>query len=175
MRMTARQINQALWAAAACLCGVAVIVLVFGVLLPTSVGNARTEAPGSGDKHAMPSAQASLPSLESFESIWAKPLRRTLVDSPAGSSPTTPAGPVVAAPGAVPITLVGTIGTTLAMLQNPDGSVVVKGIGDQLAGAEVTAIRPGQVDVRYNGLALTLTKHRDAVPFPRIVGNPNNP
>jgi len=175
-RMTARQINQALWAAAACLGGMAVLVLLFGVLIPTSIS---TPAPPArvkdNEKHAMPSAQASLPPLESFESIWAKPLRRALIEAPVSPQGMTPAGPVMAAPGALPITLVGTIGNTLAMLQNPDGSVVVRGVGEQLAGAEVTAIRPGQIDVRYNGQALTLNMPRNVTPYPGIVGNPNNP
>jgi hypothetical protein len=173
--MTARQINQMLWSAAACFCGGAVIVVLLGVLIPTTASTpAQPIQSGDVGKHTMPSAQASLPPLESFESIWTKPLRRALLEGPVTAQAMTPAGPVVAVPGALPITLVGTIGNTLAMLQNPDGSVVVRGVGDQLAGAEVIAIRPGQIDVRYNGQALTLNKPKEATPYPGIVGNPNN-
>jgi hypothetical protein len=167
-RMTARLINQMLWVTAACFCGVAVLVVLLGVLIPTTASTPAQPAHSADhDKHAPPA-------LESFESIWAKPLRRALIEGPVTPQAMTPAGPVVAAPGALPITLVGTIGNTLAMLQNPDGSVVVKGVGDQLAGAEVTAIRPGQIDVKYNGQALTLNKPKDTTPYPGIVGNPNN-
>ena len=173
MRVTARQINLMLWTAAACLCGIAGLVLILGVMLPAKVDATAAAVSPAGDKRPVPSAQASLPPLESFESIWAKPLRRALVDAPVSAQPVLPAGSVVAAPGAVPLTLVGTIGNSLAMLQSLSGAVDVKGVGQQLAGAEITAIRPGEVDVRYNGLALTLTKPKNPPPLPGIIGVPS--
>src|SRR5579863_7368290 len=81
-RMTARQINQMLWSAAACFCGGAVIVVLLGVLIPTTASTPAQPIHSSDvEKHATPTAQASLPPLESFESIWTKPLRRPLTEA----------------------------------------------------------------------------------------------
>jgi hypothetical protein len=170
-RMTARQINQALWITAACLCGIAALVLVLGVLLPVNAKPPADEVSKSAGKHSTPGEQASLPSLESFESIWPKPLRRPMVDAPV--APPAPTGPGIAVAGAVPMTLVGTIGNSLAMLQTPDGTIALKGVGEQLAGADVVAVRPGEVDLRYGGRDLTLTKPKDASQAGMIV-SPNN-
>jgi hypothetical protein len=174
--MTGRQLNQILWITVGSLLGGAVIVVVVGLLLPIA-GEipAKSTHLSPADKRATVVTQASLPSLESFEPIWNKSLRRALVEVYSTSAPPSiPVGPVVARPGALPMTLVGTIGNSLAMLQNPDGSVVIKGVGDQLAGAEVRAIRTGQVDLRYNGQMLTLNKTKEPPPFQGVAGNPNN-
>ena len=57
-----------------------------------------------------------------------------------------------------PLTLVGTVGSSLAMLQSADGNVELKAVGESLGGMKVLAIRPSQVDVQYNGKKLTLDK-----------------
>ncbi|HZK82385.1 MAG TPA: hypothetical protein VFC46_14990, partial [Humisphaera sp.] len=78
-------------------------------------------------------------------------------------SPEAIAAQATAAAGLMPpVTLVGTVGTSLAMLRGPDGVISVLSVGDQLAGAQVLAIRPAQIDVRFNSRTLTLDKPKEA-------------
>ena len=56
------------------------------------------------------------------------------------------------------LTLVGTIGTTLALLKTPTNTVEVRGVGESLNGVTVLAVRPSEVDVRFNGQILKLAK-----------------
>jgi hypothetical protein len=92
-------------------------------------------------------------------------LRRPLIDpendaqSPEAIAAQATAGGSTAPP---PITLVGTIGESLAMLRGTDGNVSVLKIGDQLDGVQLLAVRPAQVDVRYNNRTLTLDKPKEA-------------
>lgn len=62
------------------------------------------------------------------------------------------------APSALRLTLVGTIGQSLAMLRTADGSVEVCGVGETVGGAEVVSVRPRRVEVRINGQLVALTK-----------------
>ena len=90
-------------------------------------------------------------------------IRRPLNDETTDAkSPEAIAAQATAAAGLMPpITLVGTVGTSLAMLRGPDGVVSVLSVGDQLAGAQVLAIRPAQIDVRFNSRTLTLDKPKE--------------
>jgi hypothetical protein len=156
-RMTSRQINLALWTSAAIVGIAAAAVAFLGLwMLPASTAG----GPGALKpitSAAAPGASATLPALDSFEPIWPKRIRRPLTDgavvsaSPAAVTPT-------AGQSSFPATLVGTIGTSLAMLQMPDGSIALKGVGDEVAGAEILAIRTAAIDVRYGGRAITLNK-----------------
>lgn len=155
--MTSRQINLGLWTLTAIVSIAAVAIAFVGLwMLPsaTPLGTAATQpvAPAAG-----PGASAALPSLESFEPIWPKRIRRPLTDAPIVSASPS-AAPPAAGQSSFPATLVGTIGTSLAMLQMPDGSIALKGVGDEVAGAEVLAIRTAAIDVRYGGRAITLNK-----------------
>ncbi len=106
---------------------------------------------------------AGLPALDALQAVAAKPLRHSLDDTPlAGPS----SAPVVAESDAVPVTLVGTIGTSLALLRTQAGEVQLKAIGEDALGAKVLAIRPAQVDIEYNGKSLTLEKP----PEPQLPG-----
>src|SRR4051794_31940385 len=82
-RISVRQRNQALWIAAGFCCGVAVLVALLGVVIPTTPASTDGAESKPGSRRARSGSEASLPTLESFESIWAKSLRRPLVDSPA--------------------------------------------------------------------------------------------
>jgi hypothetical protein len=172
-RMSVRQVNHALWISAAACCGIAVLVVLLGVLVP--INSSATDAPElkRSSRTSRAGSQALLPPLESFDSIWAKPLRRPLIDPPVVAQP----GPAPGVPSSdgLQVTLVGTVGNSLAMLRAADGSISLKGIGDQISGAEVIAIRPGQIDVRSGGQTLTLSKPRDPDPQTGIVTTPPNP
>jgi hypothetical protein len=80
-----------------------------------------------------------------------------LNDAQAGTNP--PGGaPTAAIQSASGPVLVGTIGDSLAMFRMPDGSIALKGIGDDLEGSSVIAIRPDQVDLQSNGKRTTVSK-----------------
>ena len=171
--MTARQINQVLWSATGCLVAVTAAVLLAGVLLPVRPVGETAQDAGRARTRVAATTVSSLPSLDSFESAWAKPLRRSLTDAPAVGQVATPAATALAANNGIPISLAGTIGTSLALLKGPDGSIVLKSVGEQLNGADVLAIRPGEVDVRYAGRSITLTKPRETA-SQSPTGNPND-
>lgn len=157
--MTARQINQALWIATAACVALAAGVVLLGVALPVgSPGEAAGEAKTGGRPVAAATTTA-VPPLDSFDAIWPKPLRRSLNEGVAAQAAATAAPPVSAAAG-LPVSLAGTIGNSLALLKLSDGSVVARRAGDSVGGADVLAIRPGEVDVRFAGRSVTLTKAR---------------
>ena len=155
--MTARRINQILWTATACMGIAALACLLAGLLLPIDVENALKSGRANDISKNKPTTMSAI-TLAQYEPVWNASLRRPLADQP--SAPTTE--PVVAAATVPennsPLTLVGTIGSSLAMLQSADGNVELKAVGESLGGMKVLAIRPSQVDVQYNGKKLTLDK-----------------
>lgn len=155
--MTTRQINVLLWASATALCAAALAVALWGILAPVGdVGAGAAAQPVTTPGNAQ-LASASLPSLESFAPVWSKPIRRPLVDGQmVASAPDTAAAPI--ADTSLPVTLVGTIGNSLAMLKLADGSIALKGPGDQVAGVDVLSVRPAAVDIRFAGRTITLNK-----------------
>jgi hypothetical protein len=162
--MSSRQINLLLRTSAISLCAIAVLSIAASLLLPLQLGSSRNKQPRSTSPTTVPSAPVVLRPLESFAAVWANPLRRPLNDQTTDAqSPEAVAAQATAAAGLPPpVTLVGTVGTSLAMLRGPDGVVSVLRVGDQLAGAQVLAIRPAQIDVRFNGRTLTLDKAKEA-------------
>jgi len=151
--MNSRQINSVLWTAAAMLAIGAVTCATLTVMWPLSGG-----LQSNGDAIASASTQpSSLPPLESLQAAANVPLRR------AAAAATTQA---VTASNSVPadtppFTLAGTIGTSLALLRTPAGHIELKAVGDDAMGAKVLAIRPSQVDVRFNGQSVTLQKPKE--------------
>ena len=154
MPMNSRQINAVLWTAAAVLASGAVVCALLIVLWPLK-GSANPDANRLVSASTQP---ASLPALESLRTAASVPLRRS------GAIATTQdaANPSLASTSnAPPFTLVGTIGTSLALLRTPAGQVELKAVGEEAMGAKVLAIRPAQVDVRFNGQSLTLQKPKE--------------
>jgi hypothetical protein len=182
--MNTRRINLALWVAAAGLAAAGVAVFAAGLLLPVDVdGLAAADGRGNVDDAAgrLVTGRRALPPLAEFEPAWAARLRAPLAPAtaPAGGPAAGPAGdapPVPPAAASPPVTLVGTIGDALALLRAPDGSVQVCAAGETLTGgATVLAVRPAQVDVRYNGQLVTLHRAADAAaadPFRQAVTPP---
>ena len=102
----------------------------------------------------------SLPPLAAFEEIWNRPLRQPLGTAMpiAQQSPDpVPVAPPTAA-GTVPVSLVGTIGSSLAMFKTPANAVEICGVGESFNGVMLLAVRPAEVDVRFNGRVVKLTK-----------------
>ena len=151
--MTSRQINLGLSATAATLAVGAIVCASLVALAP--LRHARND--GTSSASAPTTQPTSLPPLEALQQAASVPLRRTTE-----VATTQEASPVVASSSdAPPVTLVGTIGTSLALLRTPAGQVELKAVGEEAMGAKVLAIRPAQVDVRFNGQSVTLHKPKE--------------
>ena len=89
-----------------------------------------------------------------MQAILDKPLRRNLTGEPTASE--TSAAAINA--NDPPLTLVGTIGTSLAMLRTRDGKIELKGVGETVAGMTVVSISASRIELRYNGRLISLDK-----------------
>jgi len=157
-----RRINHLLYAAAAVLAAGAVAVLILGLTLPLDSVAPETSDHGGASTDG---AAASLPTLASLEPLWDLRLRSELTPGePSQQQPAAArlAADVAPAPPGVPVSLVGTIGDSLAILRNESGQVEVRAAGENIAGVEVLEVRPARVQVRYNGQVMTLQKPADA-------------
>ena len=152
--MSARRLNQFLYATAAIVLAGAAAVLALGLTLPLD------NTGGDPSRGAAPVAVAdtALPPLASLEPIWDLRLRGELTPAPAPQQPARLASDVAPAPQGIPVSLVGTVGDSLAILRQESGQVEVRAAGETVAGVEVLDVRPARVRVRYNGQELTLEK-----------------
>ena len=150
--MKVRQINSFLWLTAAGCLALGGLSLGLGFALPLDV------SPAVHTKGGAPAGTPSTkPAVESFEQVASRSLRAPLNDAQAGTiSPGGSHTPAIQ-PASGPV-LVGTIGDSLAMFRMPDGSIALKGIGDDLEGSSVIAIRPEQVDLQSSGKRMTVSK-----------------
>jgi hypothetical protein len=156
--MNGRRINQALWTLAAML-GVAAVVVVISALAAPLQSDAAPRADRSATAGTTTN-QTSLPQLAAIEPLWSMRLQSMFAPdaTPMPDESRLASEPSAPAPAGVPVTLVGTIGQSLAMLRDTSGAVEVRGVGEQLAGVEVLQVRPARVQVRYNGEVITLEK-----------------
>jgi hypothetical protein len=154
-----RRINQLLHAAAALLAAGTVAVFVFGLTLPLDSSEPRPP------QHAAASSNdggAALPSIASLEPLWDLHLRSELTPAaPSQQQPARLAADAAPVPPNLPISLVGTIGDSLAILRHESGQVEVRAAGEHIAGVEVLDVRPARVQVRHNGQVTTLRKPVD--------------
>lgn len=114
-------------------------------------------------------AVASLPSLPDFETIWARRLRPSFGPAVAdGMTPGIATVPGAATPQTVAgVTLVGTIGSSVALVRDGAGNVEAHQVGETVAGGgEVVAVRPSEMDLRVNGQVVTLRRIADAPATP---------
>ena len=152
--MNSRQINSVLWTAAATLTIGAVTCATLTVMWPLSGGV-------HADRDAIASASTqstSLPPLESLQAAASVPLHRSAAIA---TTQNVSNAQTASASDTPPFTLAGTIGTSLALLRTPAGQIELKAVGEEAMGAKVLAIRPSQVDVRFNGQSVTLQKPKE--------------
>ncbi len=155
--MTQRQANLLLKHGATALLVLAAAVAALGLFLPlrsmTPRQTGSSAAPG-GSHAAVASAGST---LDSFEPLFNRQLRTALGGAPANLSPAPDPSPQ---PASAPPSLafVGTVGDSLAMIRSADGSVAVVAVGEQIAGAQLLAIRPTQVDLRTSDGTFSLSK-----------------
>ncbi len=158
--MNARQVNSTLWIAAGALALGAVAAIAGSAFLPLE----SAELKGAGQIRpttTKPTAVANIPSMSELEKVWNQNLRQNLGEA-------APVQPVPVAvqqtptnDASIPVSLVGTIGTSLAMLKTNANAIDVCGVGESSNGVTVVAVRPAEVDVRYNGKLVTLAKPKD--------------
>jgi len=154
--MQSRRINSILWMLAAALATGAAVTLALGTLLPLEIDPTSGEA--AARANIRQSATAPATELAAFETILVKPLRQSLTDSPT-TMPTE-----VGTPSGGALTLAGTIGNSLALLRRADGSIEVKAVGETIDGAEVLAVRPGEVELRSGEEKMVLRKPKEPEP-----------
>ena len=160
--MNAKQLNLTIWACAAGVSLAAAAALLLALIVPLD----RNEVSESAKvvPTTRPTLENAVPPTAAFEKIWAMSLRQPLGEAPPPGTTPEPAATVT--PGAtdsgVPVALVGTIGNTLAMLRTANNSVEVCGVGETLSGVTVLAVRPAEIDVRFNGQIIKLSKPVDA-------------
>ena len=151
MMLSVRRINRLLWWTAGLSAAGAVAVLIAGVMLPIDAAaqvSATPQRPAVAATRPLETASSGL-----LERAWNAPVRQQLDATTSANQPAK-----ASASDTPPVTLVGTVGTSLAMLQAPGGEVVLAGVGDEAAGVKIVSIRPWQIDVQYRGRALTLNK-----------------
>ena len=157
--MSERRINLLLWTVAGCCTAGAVAALALAFLIPLE-SVARDAAPAT--RPASPAlASRDLPSLPEFEPIFNAVLRPALSEAPPEAAVVAQASPTSTAADAVGLTLVGTIGQSLAMLRNAQGEVELRGVGDTAGGATVVAIQPSRVEMQHNGRSIVLEKPKE--------------
>jgi hypothetical protein len=154
--MTTRRINAILWTAAATMSLAAAAALVMSFTVPLASPDGRASPTVSSPTTQPDSPSAMLPDMQSLEPVFNKHLRANLDASAPAAASTVANATTAPAAGQPALVLVGTIGQHLAMIRTPDGVVAVKGVGEQVAGADVLAIRPTQVDLRIAGRTVTL-------------------
>ena len=159
--MNAKQTNTMLWTAAVAVGVCAIGGLIYGFVWPLDRGNISTAV--AGKLAVNPTTTSTLPPLAAFEKIWNTPLRQALGD-PAPALPVTPvavtpiSNPATVDPSGVPVSLIGTIGESLALFKTVTNVVEVCAVGDSFNGVTVIAVRPSEVDVRFNGQIVKLSK-----------------
>jgi hypothetical protein len=156
-----RRANLVLWSATALLAAAAAGSVLLAVALPVEV-NEQAARPAADRRAGPVAATRPAPAMDELRQAWEAPLRQQLVETAA--KPPAAGDGAIATPSQapVPITLVGTIGQTLALVKINNTSVVeVRGVGEKIAGAEILAVRPAQVDVKFNGRMVTLKKAPD--------------
>ncbi len=149
--MSPRQTQSLLRAATVALWAAAAATLAAVVLLPVRLPPADPAAVAPPPPASRPSTAPAV----TFDDLLDLSLRRPAVAPPA----TVPAGPPVAAPATPDVRLAGIVaepGHSFAVFVTAAGETQVRTVGQRAGGAEVLAISPAAVTVRYAGQSITL-------------------
>lgn len=152
--MNARRLNLVLWTTAGCCLAAAILIVIAGMTLPLDQAMS-----GSRPTQASTTLPATRPPGSGWASgDWSRPLRGPLTGSATAATNPADAPPESAAEPSGPLTLLGTIGDSLAIVGTPDGSVATVGPLDHVGDALVTAIRPSEIDVQVGGRTVTIRR-----------------
>jgi len=106
-------------------------------------------------------AKAALPSLQQFQQVWRKPLRRPLFDPPPAATAARTSTPPPQAP--LRIKLLGTVlepGQSMAMFAVPPGTITIKRVGEAIGEApnqaEIMDIQTDRAVLRCQGQTMTV-------------------
>ena len=156
--MRIRQINSILWLTMACCVGLGVLSLGLALAMPLNMSRADQV------NAIVPSrATTTKPVPETFEQIASRNFRASPNDGPAVVKTAGRAPNAAALSPSAPV-LVGTIGDSLAMFRMPDGTIALKGVGDDVEGATVIAIHPERVELQSNGVRRTVSIQKSPGP-----------
>ena len=106
-------------------------------------------------------ASRDAPSLAEFEPIFQAVLRPAPTEALTEATVVAEAAPAPTVPDGIALTLVGTIGQSLALLRNAQGEVELRGVGDTAGGATVVSIQPSRVEMQHNGRSIVLEKPKE--------------
>jgi hypothetical protein len=154
--MTSRQTNMFLTGAAMFVGIAALAVLAAGVLVPIESlsGEKVAQTNPMLDTDIKPATQPA-----GLDSLFTRSFRNSLDDAPsAEAAKAAMAAAPVATTSPLQVNLIGTIGSSVAILRLADGSMVARGVGDQIDGAEIVRIEPAAVDFRRNGQRFSIAK-----------------
>ena len=173
--MNSRRVNLLLWTAATLLCVLGVLGVALALLVPLSeqIAESPSTAVATVPARVTPATQsAASPLIAQIEHASSLRLRRMLgepeniaVNVPTVATTVNTPSTASDMPGILPITLVGTIGDSLALLRTQAGTVEVRSVGESLAGALILSVRPRHVEVRFNDKVVAMDK-----PVPDLKG-----
>jgi hypothetical protein len=157
--MNVKQINSLLTSAALACCAGAALIVAGGLLIPLDWA---AESRGLSTAIHLPTSLPSTFTIDSAdEALWSRPLRASLSDAAPGADGSNQTFAPTANPQS--LTLVGTIGDSLALIRLADGSVVARGVGDEVGGAgRVLGISSKGVEMWVNGQRVLLAKPQPA-------------
>jgi hypothetical protein len=147
--MTIRQTNLAMKLAARLMIGGGLVALATAMLLPLETRSTTSNTLPANNSSAASTAN-DLPPLESFDVVFTAPLRPQVTAS-SSSVATSAAG----------MTLVGTVGDMVALVQS-NNNVEARLVGERFDGNEILAVRAGEADVRTGNGVVTLRKSAEA-------------
>jgi hypothetical protein len=156
--MTSRQINLLLTCGAITTSVAAVVIVAAGFLMPISSSSDGTTRPGSAEfsSSGKPATQPA-----GLDRLFARSFRNALDDAPSASAKAaamSAASTRNATASPLQVTLIGTIGNSLAMLRLADGSVIARGVGEQIEGAELIRIDSASVAFQRDGQQFSIVK-----------------
>jgi hypothetical protein len=152
--MNARRLNLVLWTAAGLFLVAAVLVVIAGATVPLDRVVVNVRAPTTPTTRQAPrAADASW-----ADGDWSRPLRGPLTGAATAAATSAETSSESATQPAGPLTLLGTIGDSLAIVSTADGSVATVGPLDHVGDALVTAIRPSEIDVNIGGRSVTIRR-----------------
>ncbi len=153
--MKIRQIRLILWSSAVLMSAAALMLIFWAAMSPQT--QAIAAQPSSQSPQTASSLAQATVSADDLARVAHVQLRRVLHDPP----PSAPAAPAAAKPTPpLDIRLAGTIyepGHCKAMIQLPDGTVQLKGVGESAGNARITDIQQGSATVDYFGKSMVLT------------------
>jgi len=159
--MTVKAINSLLMAGAGACGAVALLAVVGGLFVQLDTEVSREDA-GNGRLSPAVHSATTIPTTTPGDAVWSRAFRGSLNDAAFNGTPA--ASPAATSNISGSLSLVGTIGDALALIRLADGSVVARGVGDDVGdgASSVVTIGPKGVELSVNGQRVLLAKPQPA-------------